>query len=236
MSGHSKWATIKHKKALLDQKRGKVFSQLVRQIQIAARDNPDPSTNPSLRVLVDKAKASNMPNDNIERAIKKGSGQEDGSVIEELTLEAYGPVGSAFLIEAITDNHNRTVAEMKHLVERNGGHMAEKGSVAWLFEKKTIFKISLSDWNEDLELALIDASLEDSQKTDDGVLLLFNPQFESQARQIFKDKGVTLISEELDWQAKNPIELSGGDLEKVENFNDLIDENDDTKAVYNNLG
>jgi YebC/PmpR family DNA-binding regulatory protein len=236
MSGHSKWSTIKHKKALLDQKRGKVFSQLVRQIQIAARDNPDPSTNPSLRVLVDKAKFANMPNDNIERAIKKGSGQEDGSVIEELTLEAYGPTGSAFLIEAITDNHNRTVAEMKHLIERNGGHMAEKGSVAWLFEKKTIFKISLSDWNEDLELALIDASLEDSQKTDDGILLLFNPQLESQAKQILKDKGVTLISEEFDWQAKNPIELSGEELKKVENFNDIIDENDDTKAIYNNLG
>ena len=188
MSGHSKWSTIKHKKALLDQKRGKVFSQLVRQIQIAARDNPDPSTNPSLRVLVDKAKFANMPNDNIERAIKKGSGQEEGSVIEELTLEAYGPAGSAFLIEAITDNHNRTVAEMKHLIERNGGHMAEKGSVAWLFEKKTIFKISLSDWNEDLELALIDASLEDSQKTDDGVLLLFNPQFEHQQDKFLRIK------------------------------------------------
>ena len=235
MSGHSKWSTIKHKKGLKDQKRGKIFSRLVRQIQIAARNNPDPDSNPALRTLIDKAKAANMPNDNIERAIKKGSGQEEGSNFEEITLEAYGPGGSAFLIEAITDNRNRTVAEIKHLIEKNGGHMAEKGSVSWLFEKKLILTIDKALWNDELELLLIDAGLEDSQKTDKSVLLLINPRFEAQVKDVLKSANIKIESEEFDWQAKNFLRLSKEDTEKNEKLNDLINDHDDIKAVYNNL-
>lgn len=235
MSGHSKWSTIKHKKGIKDQKRGKVFSKLVRQIQIAAKNDPNPESNSSLRMVIEKAKAANMPNANIEKAIKKASGHGEGINLEEITLEVYGPSGSAFLIEAITNNHNRTVSEIKHLVEKNGGHMAEKGSVAWLFEKKVIITIDLSDWNEDLELILIDAGLEDSQKADGNVLLLTNPQSEKQIKQTLEDNNVKIKSEELDWQAKNPITLSNENIEKIEKLNDFIDEHDDTKAVYNNL-
>jgi YebC/PmpR family DNA-binding regulatory protein len=235
MSGHSKWSTIKHKKGLKDQKRGKVFSRLVKQIQVAARDNPDPSTNATLRTMIDKAKAENMPNSNIDRAIKKASGDGNGSTIEEITLEAYGPKGSAFLVEAITDNRNRTVAEVKHLIEKNGGHMAEKGSVSWLFEHKAVITINASDWDEDLELLLIDAGLEESQKVDNDTMLLIDPSFEQEARQAIKSKGIEIKSEELHQQAKNPIEVNDVDKEKVENLNELIDDYDDTKAVYNNL-
>jgi len=235
MSGHSKWSTIKHKKALKDQKRGKVFSKLVRQIQVAAKKDPDPESNANLRMMIDKAKAANMPAANIERAIKKASGAGEGESLEEITLEAYGPEGSAFLIEAITDNHNRTVAEIKHLIERNGGHMAEKGSVAWLFERKLIIVISRINWNEDLELALIDAGLEDNQTDDQNVMLLFNPQLEAQAKQILKDKDIKIISEEFDWQPKNPIQVDEASQIKIERLNDLIEEHDDTEAVYTNL-
>jgi len=235
MSGHSKWSTIKHKKGIKDQKRGKVFSKLVRQIQVAAKNDPNPESNSSLRMVVEKAKAANMPSSNVEKAIKKAGGHGEGVNLEEITLEAYGPLGSAFFIEAITDNHNRTVSEIKHLVEKNGGHMAEKGSVTWLFEKKVIITIDPSDWNENLELMLIDAGLEDSQQTDEGVLLLTSLQSEKQIKQTLEDNGVKIRSEELDWQAKNSISLSSNSVKKIEKLNELIDEHDDIKAVYNNL-
>jgi YebC/PmpR family DNA-binding regulatory protein len=235
MSGHSKWSTIKHKKGLKDQKRGKIFSKLVRQIQIAAKDDSNPESNSFLRMIIEKAKAANMPNANIEKAIKKASGRGEGVNLEEITLEAYGPSGSAFLIEAITNNHNRTVSEIKHLVEQNGGHMAEKGSVAWLFEKKVIIIIDYSDWNEDLELILIDAGLEDSQRTDGRILLLTNPQSEKQIKQALEDNNVKIKSEELYWQAKNPISSSNENIKKIKRLNNLIDEHDDINAVYNNL-
>ncbi len=235
MSGHSKWSTIKHKKGIKDQKRGKVFSKLVRQIQVAAKNDPNPESNSSLRMVVEKAKAANMPSSNVEKAIKKAGGHGEGVNLEEITLEAYGPLGSAFFIEAITDNHNRTVSEIKRLVEKNGGHMAEKGSVTWLFEKKVIITIDPSDWNENLELMLIDASLEDSQQTDEGVLLLTSLQSEKQIKQTLEDNGVKIRSEELDWQAKNSISLSSNSVKKIEKLNELIDEHDDIKAVYNNL-
>ncbi len=235
MSGHSKWSTIKHKKGLKDQKRGKIFSKLVRQIQIAAKDDPNPESNSSLRMTIEKAKVANMPNINIEKAIKKASGHGEGANLEEITLEVYGSSGSAFLIEAITNNHNRTVSEIKHLVEKNGGHMAKKGSVAWLFEKKAIITIDSSDWNEDLELTLIDAGLDDSQKTDEGVLLLTGLQSEKQIKQTLEDNNVKIKSEELDWQVKNPIAPSNENIKKIEKLNEFIDEHDDIKAVYNNL-
>ncbi len=235
MSGHSKWSTIKHKKGLKDQKRGKIFSKLVRQIQVAAKNDPNPESNSSLRMVIEKAKTANMPNSNIEKAVKKASGRGEGANLEEIILEAYGTLGSAFLIEAITDNHNRTVSEIKHLVEKNGGHMAEKGSVVWLFEKKVIIMINLSDWNEDLELTLIDAGLEDSQQIDEDILLLTSLQSEKQIRQTLEDNDIKIKSEDLDWQAKNPITLSDEKMRKIEKLNEFIDEHDDIKTVYNNL-
>jgi len=236
MSGHSKWATIKHKKALQDQKRGKVFSQLVRQIQIAARTDPNPASNSSLRMLIDKAKTANMPSSNIDRAIKKASGQGEGATLEELTLEAYGPRNTAFLVESITDNHNRTVSEIKHIFERNQGHLAEKGSVIWLFEKKMILKIDPQNWNEELELKLIDAGIEDVQKNDEDILLLANPAQEAQIRQTFKTMNIAPLSEEFDWQAKNPVNLDEDSaLKQVEELIAMLEDNEDTKAVYTNL-
>ena len=236
MSGHSKWSTIKHKKGIKDQKRGKIFSKLVRQIQIAARKDPNPETNSALRLVIEKAKEVNMPSNNIERAIKKASGADkEGQQLKEVTLEAYGPSGSALLIEAITDNRNRTVAEIKHILERNGGHLAEKGSVLWLFEKKIIFRIPASKWNETLELSLIDSGLEDSQKKGDSILLLIDPQYESKAKEVLNQFGVEIETEDFDWQAKNSLHQSAKEIQQVENLIKLLEDQDDVKAVYNNL-
>ena len=235
MSGHSKWSTIKYKKGLKDQKRGRIFSKLVRQIQVAAKNDPNPETNAALRLMVEKAKEANMPSVNIERAIKKASGAGKENQLEEITLEAYGPAGSALLIEAITDNRNRTVAEIKHILERNDGHLAEKGSVIWLFEKKIIFKIPISKWSEEIELSLIDSGLEDSQKKKDSILLLIDPQFEAKAKKILEQAGIEIESEDFDWQAKNSLHLSDKELEQTENLIRLLEDQDDVKAVYNNL-
>ncbi len=235
MSGHSKWSTIKHKKSLKDQKRGKIFSKLVRQIQVAARKDPNPETNSALRLIIEKAKEANMPSANIERAIKKASGTGKEGQLEEITLEAYGPAGSALLIEAITDNRNRTVSEIKHLVEKNGGHMAEKGSVSWLFEQKLILSIPSSQWNDELELQLIDQGLEDSQESDSKILLLFNPKSEAAVRQSLIESGVKIQSEEFDWQPKNTLQISQDDAQKVNHISELIEEHDDVKAVYTNI-
>jgi YebC/PmpR family DNA-binding regulatory protein len=139
MSGHSKWATIRRKKGALDAKRGKLFTKLIKELTIAAREGGgDPGGNPRLRLAIDNAKAANMPADNIERAIKKGTGELEGTTISELTYEGYGPGGIALLIEVATDNKNRTVAEVRHIFSRQGGNMGESGSVAWMFEKKGV--------------------------------------------------------------------------------------------------
>lgn len=235
MSGHSKWSTIKHKKGIKDQRRGKLFSKIVRQIQIAARQDPDPEANSALRLTIEKAKEANMPKENIERAIKKGSGQGDGNNLEEITLEAYGPAGAAFLIEAITDNRNRTVSEIKHLLEKNGGHMADKGSVSYLFEEKIIFKIAAEDWNDEIELSLIDQGLEDSQTSNDNVLLLTNPQNEGNLKKLLQEKNIAIKSEEFDYQAKNPLNLPEEKIKVVDRLNDFLEDHDDVKAVYTNL-
>ena len=168
MSGHSKWATIRRKKGALDAKRGKLFTKLIKELTIAAREGGgDPGGNPRLRLAIDNAKAANMPADNIERAIKKGTGELEGTTISELTYEGYGPGGIALLVEVATDNKNRTVAEVRHIFSRHSGNMGESGSVAWMFEKKGIITLPKQGKSEDdiMELAL-NAGAED-MKTED---------------------------------------------------------------------
>lgn len=235
MSGHSKWSTIKHKKALVDQKRGKIFSKLVRQIQVAAKKDPNPETNSALRLAIEKAKEVNMPLANIQRAIKKATGAIKGEELEEIILEGYGPEGSAFLIEAITDNKNRTIAEVKHLFDKNGGRLAEKGAVLWLFQKKVIFKIPTKNWTEELELKLIDAGLEDINLTNEVVMLLAPLEKESSLKEILRQEDIEIISEEFDWQPQTPLKVSEQHQQKIQQLVNLLEDLEDVKGVYTNL-
>ncbi len=169
MSGHSKWSTIKRKKGALDAKRGKLFTKLIKELTIAAREGGgDPAANPRLRLAVDNAKAANMPADNIDRAIKKATGELEGVTISELTYEGYGPGGVALLVEVATDNKNRTVAEVRHIFSKHGGNMGESGSVAWMFEKKGVVSLPKQGKSEDdiLEIAL-NAGAEDMRTEDE---------------------------------------------------------------------
>ncbi|KAA0244475.1 MAG: YebC/PmpR family DNA-binding transcriptional regulator, partial [Chlorobiota bacterium] len=169
MSGHSKWATIRRKKGALDAKRGKLFTKLIKELTIAAREGgSDPSGNPRLRLAIDNAKAANMPADNIERAIKKATGELEGTTISELTYEGYGPGGIALLVEVATDNKNRTVAEVRHIFSRNNGNMGETGSVAWMFDRKGIITMPAAGKNEDDVMEIIlEAGADDLSTQDD---------------------------------------------------------------------
>ena len=155
MSGHSKWATIKHKKAALDAKRGKMFTRIIKEIMIAARNGGDPDANPRLRTAITAAKAVSMPNDNIKRAIMRGTGELEGGMIEEFTYEGYGPAGVAIIVEVATDNKNRTVSEVRHAFSKNGGNMGEQGSVAWMFDRKGQIIIEGENLNEDELMNLV---------------------------------------------------------------------------------
>jgi YebC/PmpR family DNA-binding regulatory protein len=178
MSGHSKWASIKHKKGAADAKRGKTFTKIIKEISIAARlGGGDPAANPRLRTAVLKARMANMPKDNVDRAIKKGTGELEGTTYSELTYEAYGPGGVAILIDVFTDNKNRTAAELRHVVARGGGNLGEAGSVAFLFKRKGIISYNASDYSEDDILAVaLDAGAEDVSKTDDTIEVMTAPE------------------------------------------------------------
>ena len=171
MSGHSKWASIKHKKGAVDAKRGKLFTKIIREISVAARvGGGDPDANPRLRTALLKAKLSNMPKDNIDRAIKKGTGELEGAEYSELTYEAYGPGGVAILVEVLTDNRNRTAAELRHILSRAGGNLGESGSVAYLFKRKGLIVYDGSEYTEDAVIeAALEAGAEDVAKTDDEI-------------------------------------------------------------------
>jgi YebC/PmpR family DNA-binding regulatory protein len=178
MSGHSKWASIKHKKGAADAKRGKTFTKIIKEISIAARlGGGDPAANPRLRTAVLKARMANMPKDNVDRAIKKGTGELEGTTYTELTYEAYGPGGVAILIDVFTDNKNRTAAELRHVLARGGGNLGETGSVAFLFKRKGIISYNASDYSEDAILAVaLDAGAEDVSKTDDTIEVMTAPE------------------------------------------------------------
>ena len=177
MSGHSKWATIKHKKAALDAKRGKVFTRIIKEIMIAARNGGDPDANPRLRTAITAAKAVSMPNDNIKRAIMRGTGELEGGMIEEFAYEGYGPAGVAIIVEVATDNKNRTVSEVRHAFSKNGGNMGEQGSVAWMFERKGQIILEGENLNEDELMTLVlEAGAEDLRQDGDTWEVITAPE------------------------------------------------------------
>lgn len=235
MSGHSKWATIKRKKAVLDSKRGKIFTKLIKEITIAARGGGDVAGNPRLRLAVDNAKAQNMPLDNIERAIKKATGELEGVTYHELTYEGYGPAGIAILVEVATDNKNRTVAEVRHLFSKNGGSMGETGSVAWMFDRKGIITLPAEGKKEDdvMEIVL-DAGADDLTTEEDYFEVQTNVESFETVRSTLVDNKFTVENASLQWIAKNLIEVKGIDAEKVVKMIEALEDLDDVQNVYSN--
>ncbi len=236
MSGHSKWSTIKRKKAVIDAKRGKIFTKLIKEITVAAKiGGGDVDSNPRLRLVVDNAKSANMPMDNIERAIKKATGELEGVTYLELMYEGYGPSGVAFLVECLTDNKNRTVAEVRHLLTKYGNGLGESGSVAWMFDRKGIITLPSQGKSEDdiLEIVL-EAGADDLQTEDEYFEVTTNVDSFEEVRKALVDDGLEVENASLQWIAKNTIEVNGEASEKVMNLYDMLEDSEDVQNVYSN--
>lgn len=236
MSGHSKWATIKRKKAVTDSRRGKMFTKLIKEVTIAAREGGgDPGGNPRLRLAIDNAKAQNMPADNIDRAIKKATGELEGVQYHELMYEAYAPGGIALLVEVATDNKNRTVAEVRHIFSKNGGAMAESGSVAWMFDRKGVITIEPEGKTEDdlMELVL-DAGADDLITEDEIFEVQTTLENFEPVRKILVGKGVKIENASLQWLPKNLIAIAGEEALKVVKVIETLEDNDDVQNVFHN--
>ena len=236
MSGHSKWATTKRKKAVIDQKRGKAFTKIIKEITIAAREGGgDPVGNPRLRLAVDNAKAANMPADNIERAIKKATGELEGVTYSELMYEGYGPGGVAILVEVATTNKNRTVAEVRHLFSKGGGGMGESGSVAWMFDKKGVITLSTQNKTEDEMMEIIlDAGADDLQTEEDFFIVQTTIEAFETVRKTLIDKKLAIENASLQWIAKNFIAVAGEEAEKVAKLLEALEDSEDVQNVYTN--
>ncbi len=233
MSGHSHWASIKHKKGAADEKRGKVFSKISRMISVAAKQGGgDPEANSKLRLAVEQAKQANMPKDNIERAIKKGTGELEGEKLEQVVFEAYGPGKTAIIIEGITDNKNRTLSEIKQILNQNKGKLANEGSVKWLFERKGSIIINKEN-KEELELIVIEAGAEDINEHDEFLEIYTKPEDLEKVKKNLEEKGIKPESVSLDWVAKENIEVK--EKEACEKLFEALDDNDAVQNIYSNL-
>ena len=236
MSGHSKWATIKRKKATIDAKRGKLFTKLIKEITIAARQSGgDIDGNPRLRLAVDNAKAANMPMDNIERAIKKATGELEGVNYLELNYEGYGPGGVAIYIESLTDNKNRSVAEIRHSLSKYGGSLGESGSVAWMFDRKGVITVPIQNKSEDdiMEI-IIDAGADDLQTEDDFYEITTDIESFEAVRKALIENDIKIENASLQWIAKNTVKVTGETAEKLMKLIDNLEDNDDVQNVYTN--
>jgi YebC/PmpR family DNA-binding regulatory protein len=237
MSGHSKWATIKHKKAAVDAKRGKMFTKVTKEITVAAKmGGGDPDGNPRLRKAVAEAKGIGMPKDNIERAIKKGTGELEGVSYEEISYEGYGPGGVAVLIESMTDNKNRTVAEIRHIFSKNNGNMGESGSVSWMFETKGYFVFEKGSVTEDrLMEAALDAGADDVREDDSNFEVISSSAAFEAVKAAFDEKGLKYSIAEITRLPQTYIELSGKEAEQMIKLIDALEDNDDVQKVYANF-
>jgi YebC/PmpR family DNA-binding regulatory protein len=237
MSGHSKWATIKRKKGAADIRRGQMFTKLARELEFAAREGGDPNFNFRLRLAIDKAKAENMPKDNIDRAIKRGAGMGEGATqLEEITYEGYGPHGVGIVIQVVTDNRNRTVSEVRRALTRGGGSLGESGSVAWMFDNKGYITLPMKGLNEDkvFETAL-EAGAEDVQFTDELAEVYTIPADLQAVRQAFQDAKLPMEGAELSLIPKTYVALKPAETLQVMNVVEALEELDDVTKVYSNL-
>lgn len=236
MSGHSKWSTIKHKKAIKDQRRGKIFSKLIRDITIAARGGTDPAGNPSLRTAIAAAKAVSMPNDNIERAITKAAGGADGAQIEELDYEGYGAGGVAIIVHVLTDNRNRTVSDLRYIFSRHGGSLGEANCVAWMFDKRGVVLLEAAGAEEDAAMeAALEAGADDFSASGDVFEVVTAPERLEPVREALERGGLAIRSAEVTMIPKNTVPLSGGAAASVLKLLELLEDHDDVQNVSANL-
>jgi YebC/PmpR family DNA-binding regulatory protein len=237
MSGHSKWATIKHKKAATDAKRGKAFTKIIRELTIAARTGGgDPVTNPRLRTAISAAKNENMPNDNIERAIQRGTGQLEGEMLEEVTYEGYGPGGVGMLVQVVTGNRNRAASEIRHMFSKNGGNMAETGAVGWMFHRKGDISVPKEAADEDKMMGIVlDAGADDVR--DDGSFweVVTPPEKMEKVRDALVAGGITPASAEVAFVPQNYVKLTGQQAQQMLRMMETMEEHDDVQHVYANF-
>ncbi|WP_020585224.1 YebC/PmpR family DNA-binding transcriptional regulator [Desulfobacter curvatus] len=236
MSGHSKWSTIKHKKGAADKKRAKVFTKLIKEITVAARmGGGDPGANPRLRRAIDSAKAQNMPKDNVDRAIKKGTGDMDGVNYEEIIYEGYGPGGVAVMVECLTDNKNRTIADVRYIFNKAGGNVGTDGCVAWMFDKKGVITISKENADEDtlMEVA-IDAGAEDIKDEGDSFDVLTAPEDFDAVKDAIDGAEIACEVAEISMVPQNTTAVSGKEAEQMIRFMEALDDNDDIQNFYTN--
>jgi YebC/PmpR family DNA-binding regulatory protein len=237
MSGHSKWSTIKRKKGAEDAKRGRIFTRVAREVALAARvGGGDPDTNPSLRLAVDKARAANMPKDNIERAIKRGTGELEGGQLEEICYEGYGPHGVAILVKCLTDNRNRTLSEVRRVFNRGGGNLAEAGAVAWMFDTKGYLTVARDDMDPDeIFMIAVDAGAEDVEISEEFVEVYTEPGDLHWVREGLAGRGLTVEDAELSQVPKTLMTLGEKETLQVMNMIENLEELDDVQQVYSNL-
>jgi YebC/PmpR family DNA-binding regulatory protein len=236
MSGHSKWATIKHKKGALDAKRGKIFTRLIKEISIAAKSGGDPDTNPRLRTAIAAAKAENMPADNIKRAIQRGTGELPGATYEEFTLEGYGPGGVALLLDINTDNRNRTVSEIRHVFSKNGGNMAEAGAVSYMFHKKGSIVVPKSAAKEDDLMAIVlEAGADDLRDDGESWEILTEPGAYEGVLAAVKQAGIEPSSSGVSMIPQTYIKLEGAQAGQMIRLVEALEEHDDVQNVHSNF-
>ena len=236
MAGHSKWANIKHKKSAEDAKRGKIFTKIVKEIIVAARmGGGDPDANPRLRTVLEKAKQNNLPKENIDRAIKKGTGDLEGVNYEENAYEGYGPGGAAVYVESLSDNKNRTVADIRHIFSKHGGSMGENGCVSWVFDKKGWIPVKKSDASEEtLMESALEAGAEDIRDEEDVFEIITPPDKFEDVKAALREAGVTFEGEEVTMLPQTTISLTGSDAEKMLKLMNALDDNDDVQRVHTN--
>lgn len=239
MSGHSKWATIKRKKGATDAARGRLFTRLIKEITIAAKNGGgNPDGNPRLRLAIQTAKGSNMPADNIKRAIQKGTGELPGVTYEEVTYEGYGPGGVAVLVEVVTDNNNRTVSEMRHVFSRNNGNLGQAGSVAWMFHKKgniVVPRAGKSITEDDLMTIILDAGADDMITDDESFTIVTSPNLFDPVKKAIEDKGIKVESAALQMIPQNTVKVSGKEAEQTLKLMEALEEHEDVQNVYSNF-
>ncbi len=241
MSGHSKWATIKRKKGATDAARGRLFTRLIKEITIAARDGGgNPDNNPRLRLAIQTAKSNNMPADNIKRAVQRGTGELPGVTYEEVTYEGYGPAGVAILIDTVTDNANRTVSEVRHIFSRHGGNLGQSGSVGWMFQRKGTIGIPRSGQKtplteDDIMAVILDAGAEDLQTESDMFTVTTDPQSFDAVKKALEDREIVLENSSLQMIPQNTVKVTGREAEQLLKLMEALEEHDDVQNVSSNF-
>lgn len=236
MAGHSKWAQIKHKKAKMDARRSKVFNKLIREIQVAARlGGGDPDLNPRLRLAIEKAKEANMPWENIEKAIKRGTGEIEGAQYEEIIYEGYGPSGVAFMVKTLTDSRNRTTNEIRHIFSKFGGHLAGPGSVAWQFVEKGVIYVDVSVDEDRILDAALEGGAEDVKKEGDTWVVYTSPENFSKVKETLQERGIPIVMSQITMIPQNSVRVEGKVAESVLKLYQALEEHDDVQQVYSNF-